>query len=452
MDLMQAKAQYYLIVGMGATGLSIARFLRSGEKKFHFYDTRPNPSSAHEIASEFPESQQFFVDISDQYLFGAEEIYLSPGVSREHPTIIKALKKGKSVVGDVELFLREASAPVIGITGSNGKTTVTTMVGLALEKAGFEVAVGGNIGIPALSILRNSVDFYVLELSSFQLESMNNPGLFVACILNVSQDHMDRYHDFDEYVSAKQRIYGGAQQVVYNLDCRATYAEGYGEEDAVGFGFAKKNSRHKQCTYDAGKEILYLGEQELVSRHEIRVKGTHNIYNALALFAVCYAARVELNACRQVLNDFSGLPHRCEFIAQFNDLTFINDSKATNSGATKAAVEGLADEFSGIVLIAGGDAKGADFSDLAKTLRSCVRTMVLIGKDSAIIAEQTGKKVPSHFASSMNEAVSVAIEVALSGELILLSPACASLDMFENFEHRGNAFRHAVENAGGVLC
>lgn len=443
--------QYSLIVGMGATGFSIARFLDKKGERFEFFDTRAPSIFVEKFDSAFPSAKKHFVSLNDDVILNSNEIYLSPGVSRSESIVTKAIKSGKSVVGDIELFLREVEKPVIGITGSNGKSTVTTLVALAAEHANIDVAVGGNIGTPALDLLNQEAELYVLELSSFQLESTYSPTLAVACNLNISVDHMDRYDTLNEYVMAKQRIFNGAKHAIYALDDPLTIPTKVDNQKRYGFGLNLGNDvDEKQFVFCPESGFLKTGEYKLISKEDINIKGIHNIKNALALFAIADAAGIDVSACRSVLKSFGGLPHRCEVVLEEKAITYINDSKATNVGATQAAIQGLAPEFGSIVLIAGGDGKGADFSDLTKSINQSVRVLVLIGVDAPEIAANINSFVDIINATDMQEAVRVARTKAFSGDVVLLSPACASLDMYDNFEERGADFIRCVKSEGGV--
>ncbi|MFL0801751.1 MAG: UDP-N-acetylmuramoyl-L-alanine--D-glutamate ligase [Agarilytica sp.] len=439
---------------MGATGFSIAQFLASKGQAFHVFDTRSSSSMLEKFEESFPESQTFFGDIDQSLVLEAEEIYLSPGVSRNEEVISSAIAAGKSVVGDIDLFLREVECPVIGITGSNGKSTVTTLVGMAAENAHVNVGVGGNIGTPALELLKRPAELYVLELSSFQLESTPKPHLDVACNLNVSADHMDRYEDLNDYAAVKRGIYIGAKNAVYNFDdeltkpettlvASQTYAFGLGdlEESDLGAGAYR---------YSTDNGWLTCGSERLIHRDDIKVKGLHNVANALALFAIADAAKLKRDACVTTLKTFKGLSHRCEYITEKAGVTYINDSKATNVGAAVAAIEGLAPEFGGIVLIAGGQGKGAEFDALGSCVEDHVRLVVLLGEDKDKIASTLSDNVEKIFAESMDEAVEICKAKAKIGELVLLSPACASFDMFSSFGNRGDVFRNAVLKGGAL--
>ncbi len=450
MNQLIATDKYSLIVGMGATGLSIARYLHAQQQRFCLFDTRASSTLTATFSERFPEAPQYFGTIDEAVLNGAQQVLLSPGVSREEPIIASALAQNIPVIGDIELFLRAVNKPVIGITGSNGKSTVTTMVGQAAEKSGYQVAVGGNIGIPALDLLQqDSADLYVLELSSFQLESTLKPTLDVACILNVSPDHMDRYRSIAQYLMAKQKIYWGAKNVVYSLDDRLSQPPVANNVQRYGFGLAPSiEKQEKQFYFSADDGHLMADDQVLMHKDEIKMAGSHNLSNALALFAIADAANIQTQACVGVLKTFPGLAHRCQWVSEHNGLTYINDSKATNVGAAQAAILGLAPEYSGLVLIAGGDGKGAEFTELAKSINAHVRAVILIGKDAPNIAQGIDAHVQLFTEQSLQAAVEKAHAIGQQGEAVLLSPACASFDMFSSFEDRGQQFIDAV---GGLI-
>ncbi len=450
MSDIEQQNQYSLVVGMGATGFSIANFLQKKGKKFQLYDTRTRSLFAEKFDSAFPDVIKHFASIDENIIANVDEIYLSPGVSRSEPFIDYAIKHGKSVVGDIELFLREVEKPVVGITGSNGKSTVTTLVALVAEKANMNFAVGGNIGTPALDLLDSNAEFYVLELSSFQLESTLNPKLSIACNLNVSMDHMDRYDTFCQYVMAKQRIFEGANHVVYALDDPNTVPPANAGQKRSGFGLnVGSEDGEKQFVFCPESGLLKVGQRELMAKNDITIKGVHNVKNALALFAIADAAGIDLTLCVDVLKSFNGLPHRCEVISEEQSVTYINDSKATNVGAAQAAIHGLAPEFNSVLLIAGGDGKGADFSDLAESINQNVRVLIVIGEDAINIAAKVNSKIEIYVAGDMQGALRIASEEAKAGDVVLLSPACASFDMYDNFEQRGLDFANCVRRLGG---
>lgn len=440
-----ATNRFALIVGLGVTGFSVARYLASQGRAFAVADKAPKEESIERFHREFPNVRLIVGELDYQYWQGVTEIILSPGVPRKHPAIVAALADGVEVVGDIELFVRQARAPIVAITGSNGKTTVTTLVGEMAKAAGVAVKVGGNLGTPALDLLDEAAELYVLELSSFQLESTFSLKAAAATVLNISPDHMDRYDNLADYHRTKQRIYMHAAHLVINRDDPLTHpplAQGAqitrfttGEPDLKDFGL------HHQD----GERFLAHGLRPLIATDELKIRGAHNFANALAALALGRAVGLSEKAMLATLREFSGLPHRCQWVAQKNGIDFINDSKATNIGATEAALKGLATGRANIVLVAGGDGKGADFSSLAELIKNNVKAVTLIGKDAGKIADVCGHLVPTARCASLAEAVEKAQSYASPGDIVLLSPACASLDMFKNYEDRGEQFRVIAE-------
>ncbi|WP_185235846.1 UDP-N-acetylmuramoyl-L-alanine--D-glutamate ligase [Teredinibacter franksiae] len=449
MNELIATDKQVVIFGLGVTGLSVVRYLLAEKKSFVVIDTRENPPGKAELRSIAPEVKGYFGEVSAEVrkiIVAASEVVLSPGVPREHQEIQIALEAGVSVVGDIELFLRAVKAPVIGITGSNGKTTVTTMMGLAAEKDGKNARVAGNIGTPALDVLGESVELYILELSSFQLESIARPNFTVACLLNVSEDHMDRYDSLQRYCMAKQRIFQSANNVVYNLEDKLTQPPVIENVTRFGFGLREFHEQgERKYWYSEKGGMLYAESNAVLSTSQVQLVGQHNVANILAVFAMSDAIGVSREAVIEMLKTFPGLPHRCQKVAEKYGLVFVNDSKATNVGATESAIAGLARDYSSITLIAGGEGKGADFSALAKVIDERVDLLILIGRDGALIAEGVTDKSRVLFASSLDEAVELAVKTSRKGSLVLLSPACASFDMFKSFEDRGEQFITAVE-------
>ena len=450
MNSLIATDKYYIVVGTGVTGQSVARYLQSIGKRFSFFDTRANPSGLDDCRAHFADVPIYLQSIDHSILCGAEEIILSPGVSREQPDIAAAIAAGVPVVGDISVFLRENMArknpaKVVGVTGSNGKTTVTTLLGMAAQRDGLTVAVGGNIGTPALDLLEKNAALVVLELSSFQLESISKASLDVACVLNVSEDHMDRYDSFVQYAMTKQRIYFAAKQVVYNIDEPLTIPPVVEKTRRVGFGYSSnKEESEKKYTLDPQTGAIYCGAEKLIDRMQIKLQGSHNLLNASALFALCDAAGIRQQALIDVLGRFAGLPHRCEWVAKKQGVTYVNDSKATNVGAAVAALKGFADHQGRIVLIAGGDSKDASFDVFGQTVDSYVKHLVLLGRDAKKIASAVTDQARISFVSSLEEGVALAADKATADDIVLLSPACASLDMFSGYEQRGEVFRSAV--------
>lgn len=445
MQQLIATNKQTVVVGLGLTGLSVARYLLSKNRLFSVMDNRVNPPGLEELKQLHPGINVISGRFDREMLCRADEIILSPGVPREQAEIQAALSAGVAVIGDIELFLREVSAPVVGITGSNGKTTVTTLVGTVAERAGFKTAVGGNIGTPALDLINAETDLYVLELSSFQLESVSTPNLAAACVLNVSEDHMDRYDSLWRYCQAKQKIFWGAKKVIYNLDDKLTVPPVANGVARYGFSLGKpveENEEHYY--YDGRSKLLYAADVAVINADMLKIKGLHNVANVLAVFAICDAIGVDRKITAEVITEFNGIKHRCQWVGEKNGVTFINDSKATNVGASCAAITGLKDEYQPIHLIAGGDGKGADFSALGKAIDAYVSVLILLGRDAEKIAQVVSKKVAITKVSDMKDAVTVAANSCPPGGLVLLSPACASLDMYSNYEERGQQFIDAA--------
>ncbi len=433
------------VVGLGKTGLSCINYLSQQNVRVIGMDTRLQPPVLAELQANFPDIKLFLGGIDNQILNTVDEIVLSPGISLKEPEIAAQIKRGIPVVGDIELFVRAATAPIIAITGSNGKSTVTTLVGDMAKIAGLNVKVGGNLGTPVLEFLSlEQPDLYVLELSSFQLETTFSLQAAAAVLLNISPDHMDRYNNLDEYTAAKMRIYDNCKGAVVNRD--EPYYEG--KQPIYSFGL----SVPKDGQFGVLNNYLAYGTEKLLSIAELRIKGQHQVANALAALALGTAVDLPMPAMLQALREFSGLPHRCEWVVNIDGVDWYNDSKGTNVGATDAAIKGLGQSIDGkIILIAGGMGKGADFSDLAKAVAEYVRSVILIGEDAdAIAIALDSSKYMSlrakrsnpviKYADSMQQAVTLAKKSARSGDIVLLSPACASFDMFDNFEHRGKVF------------
>jgi UDP-N-acetylmuramoylalanine--D-glutamate ligase len=440
---MIASSNFPLIVGLGSTGLSCARYYQRKGVPFAVIDSRDQPPGLAALQAECPLAQVVLGELDQQSLLQADCLIVSPGVALSQPSVAAAIEQGVPVYGDIDLFVQEAKAPVIGITGSNGKSTVTELLGRMAKRAGMKVAVGGNLGPPALDLLDDSVELYVLELSSFQLERAGRLDLTLACVLNMSADHLDRHGDMQEYHRAKHRIFSGCQGLVCNRDDLLTrplqadllpvWEFGLGEPDLNGFGIRAV----------AGEEWLCQGVQSLLPVRELRLVGRHNAANALAALALGSALEIPLQKMLEELRDFSGLPHRSQWIAEVNGVRYINDSKATNPGATGAALAGLAADAP-LILIAGGQGKGADFSGLCESIVASCKALVVIGEDAHLLQALILQRLPVVSCADMGEAVRRAAELASPGDTVLLSPACASFDMFGGFAERGESFVNAV--------
>lgn len=438
-----------VIVGLGLTGLSVARYLKQQGQAFAMVDSRQNPPQLQAFYDEFDGVSVELGPLNTETLCAASEIILSPGIALAEPAIKFATEAGIPVIGDIELFARAATAPIVAITGANAKSTVTTLVGLMAEKAGIKVGVGGNIGVPALELLADGGrDLYVLELSSFQLETTQKLGAKVATILNISADHMDRYQGLPQYHAAKQRVYFGAEHVVINRADPLTQPPLVDTVNRVSFGLNTPDFKQFGVIKGAGSEFLAWQFDELLATSELKIKGRHNIENTLAALALGHAVNIPMAAMLNALREFPGLPHRCQWLRSFDGVDYYNDSKGTNVGATLAAIDGLADSVNKLVLIAGGVAKGADFSGLAKAVASHCRGFILIGADAQQIASAMPESITPIFADDLAAAVDSACALAESGDAVLLSPACASFDMFSGFEERGEFFSEKVMSLG----
>ncbi|MGM0570329.1 UDP-N-acetylmuramoyl-L-alanine--D-glutamate ligase [Marinobacter sp.] len=433
-----------LVVGLGKTGLSCVRYLTGLGREVAVADSRPRPPGLEQLQQQWPEVEVRTGDFEPDWFSGFNELVVSPGIAVSEPAIAAAAKRGALVRGDIDLFAEAADAPIIAITGSNGKTTVTTLVGELALACGVKAAVGGNIGTPALDLLGEKPDVFILELSSFQLETTHELNAEVATVLNVSDDHMDRYPSKMAYYQAKQRIFRGARNAVVNLDDALSTPMARDTLNFICYGFYRVNPETFSTREDDEGLWITWGLDNLLNTRELKLAGLHNISNVMAALALGRAAGWPLDTMARAACEFRGLPHRCEPVGMVNGVEFINDSKGTNVGATVAALDSLAPGCERIVLIAGGDGKGADFSPLARPVAEHCRAVVLIGQDADRIAEALAGAVPVERGDSMTNAVELAARAAHKGDRVLLSPACASFDMFSGYEDRGNRFRQAV--------
>ena len=434
-----------LIVGLGKTGLSCVRYLSGQGREIAVADSRLQPPGLDELKAGWPDVPVYLGEFDEDLCAGFNELVVSPGISIAEPAIAGAAARGARIRGDIDLFADAADAPIIAITGSNGKTTVTTLVGEMARAAGRNVQVGGNIGTPALDLLDQGADLYVLELSSFQLETTEELGALAATVLNVSDDHMDRYPDKMAYFQAKQRIYRGCKNAIVNLDDALSTPMARDTLRFLCFGFNRVNPETFSTRDDDQGTWITWGLDNLLLASELQLMGRHNISNVMAALALGHAAGLAMEPMLEVARSFRGLPHRCEFVRNLNGVDYINDSKGTNVGATVAAIESLVPDSGKVILIAGGDGKGADFQPLAEPVAACCRALVLIGRDAGKISEAVGVSVPQYRATSLQEAVSLARQAAEPGDRVLLSPACASFDMFRDYNDRGEQFRALVE-------
>jgi UDP-N-acetylmuramoylalanine--D-glutamate ligase len=430
-----------LVMGLGKTGLSVARYLKRNDANAIFFDTRDEPPGLEELKELFPDAN---VRLGNDALpRDTQRIIVSPGIPDGHPLLAKARKKNIEIVSDIELFARDARRPFAAITGSNGKSTVTTLVHLMCKADGRKSLAGGNLGEPALDLLAvDDPDLYVLELSSFQLQRTARLPAAVALLLNVSPDHLDWHASEEQYREAKYRVFDEAEAaVVSRADEMASQRAAHCGR-VVSFGLDAPAEDQYGIRDEEGVRYLARGDVLLLSVRELALYGVHNQLNALAALAAGELLGLDCAAMLQVLVEFPGLPHRMQFVARIGAVDYINDSKATNVAAAVASinsVEGM------LVLIAGGDGKGGDFSELAVAVEGKLRGAVLIGRDAEKIAHALDTVMPVHFAENMESAVHMAASCAESEDTVLLAPACASLDQYDNYMARGAAFISAVE-------
>lgn len=433
-----------LIIGLGQTGLSCARFLADRALSVAVMDTREQPPALTTLQQDYPQVLIKTGALELDWMLKADLIILSPGVDPRLPEIRAAREAGIEMVGDIELFARYADAPVVAITGSNGKSTVTTLLALMAQLAGKNTRTGGNLGTPALDLLEETApDFYILELSSFQLETVCSLNAFAAVVLNVSPDHLDRYDSVEDYQRAKQKIFNGDGVMVINRDDPIVSAMADGSRIQIGFSLHQTEGVDFGLLQKDGETWLAEGNEPLLAASQMKMVGTHNLANALAALALGSAMALPMSAMLTALQAFKGLPHRCRLVRELDGVRWFNDSKATNIGACVAAIEGLAGNGP-IVLIAGGVGKDQNFSELTQTLKKAVRAVVLMGEDADKIAAIVPPGVETRLAVDLNDAVSQARQAAQQGDSVLLSPACASFDMFSGYVERGDKFEQAV--------
>ncbi|MDP0371766.1 UDP-N-acetylmuramoyl-L-alanine--D-glutamate ligase [Glaesserella parasuis] len=430
----QYQGKTITIIGLGTTGLSCVEFFADKQAQVRVIDTRANPAGVDKLSRDIPLHTG---SLNLEWLLSSDLIVISPGLALATPEIQQAIQAGVEVVGDIELFCREAKAPIIAITGANGKSTVTTLTTEMAKQAGIKVGMGGNIGVPALSLLKSNYELYVLELSSFQLETTYSLKAKAATILNISEDHMDRYNNsVEEYRAAKLRIYQNAENIIVNGEDPLTYPT-----QAVR---SLKKFAEKDAEYTACNGELYSGDEAVIAINELKITGRHNVMNALASMALAEAAGVARSGIVKALQSYSGLDHRFQLVPTNDGVRWINDSKATNVGSTVAALNGLQVEGT-LYLLLGGDGKDADFSELKPFINQPNTVCYCFGKDGAELTALTQNSV---LVETMTQAVAQVRLLLKSGDMVLLSPACASLDQFKNFEERGRQF---VALAQGVI-
>lgn len=432
-----------IVVGLGYTGLSCVPYLRGTGYDVVVCDSRTDPPLAAALAALDATVPLYAGPFSPRLLAEADLLVISPGVSMKDPAIRSAVANNVPIVGDIELFARVCAAPIIAITGANGKSTVTSLVGEMLRACGRTVEVAGNIGVPVLSLLdRSAPDFYVLELSSFQLETTSSLNAQAATVLNISPDHMDRYTDLDEYAHAKVRVFAGSGRMVINRDDAWVAAMARSGRDVVTFGLDRPIGHDLGIVHNGSDTWLMQGKQPLMPAADVPLPGLHNVANVLAAFALATAVSRDTAAMAAAVRRFRGLAHRTTVVGVAHGVTWIDDSKGTNVGATMAAMAGLPGP---IVLIAGGEGKGADFRALRAVVGTKARAVIVIGRDGPQIAAALAGCCPVVAAADLPSAVAQARTLAQEGDSVLLSPACASFDMFRDYAHRGEVFADAVQ-------
>jgi len=449
-----------LIVGMGGTGLSCARYLKKRNCPFAIADSRQAPAALESVKKEFETSRIITGEFDYEVFNNYKQIIISPGISVRSEIFTLLQAQGCLIIGDIELFTQVVEKPVIAITGSNGKSTVTTLVEKIAQDCGIKAIAGGNLGIPALDLLETQSDLYILELSSFQLETTYSLKTIAATVLNISEDHMDRYTDLEDYRQVKERIYNNTENAIINPQEKITFERLKQQIDTeefsmILFGEALSSAQELKCEFELlDGDILTQANKKILQTKEIKLKGKYNYLNVLAALALLKPLHLDLEQQIRSIKDYSGLPHRCEWVDSVNGIDFYNDSKGTNTGATIAAINGfevkdsLEHDKRTVILIAGGVGKDADFKELGEVIKKKIKFTILLGidaqqiKTSAINAGAVNDEFYS--VSSMHDAVATAKGLAKSGDVILFSPACASFDMYQNYMKRGDDFKKNV--------
>ncbi len=439
---MSTQAPYAVIAGIGLTGLSCARYLHAHGWRLAATDTRAAPPQLPELARLDASIPVRLGGLDPALLEDALCVVVSPGLPLAGPFFDAARRRGLEIVGDIELFARAAQAPVVGITGTNGKSTVTTLLARMAQRAGLKVRAGGNLGPPALELLDASAELYVLELSSYQLETARTLHCRAATVLNVTPDHLDRYPSLASYAAAKARIFARCDTAVINLDDPLVAAMPHAAPRTLGFSLRASVGADYALAMHAQQWWLMHAAEPLLPVAQLKIRGAHNAANALAALALGDALNLPRAAMLAELTEFAGLPHRSQWVAAVNGVTYIDDSKGTNVGATLAAVAGMPGP---LVMIAGGEGKNQDFSPLAAAFRGKVRHSVLIGRDAPRLACALAGVCTLEICTTLPQAVQAAAHAAHPGDTVLLSPACASLDMFSDYAQRGRVFAQAVQ-------
>ena len=431
-----------VVAGLGISGVSAVNFLHEKGYRVAVTDSRAIPPGHDQIPADV---QTSFGQFDQDLLLSAEEIIISPGLDPKLPEIQAAIAKGIPVISEIQVLRRATDKPIVAITGSNAKSTVTTLIGLMAENAGKKVAVGGNLGRPALDLTKDDPELYILELSSFQLETTSNLNAEVAVVLNLSEDHLDRHGDMMGYHTAKHRIFQGVKKVVHNRDDSLTRPLVPDATPMQSFGLnAPDMNQYGVLRETDGTMWLARGRERLLKSSDMYIQGTHNVANALACLALGEAIDLPLDSMLETLKTFKGLEHRCEFVKDVNGVRYYNDSKGTNIGATLAALDGLGAAIEvqqgKVAIILGGQGKGQDFTALRESLSKFAKVAVLIGEDCPVIEKAIEGTTTLLHAESLAEAVALCQQNTQPNDVVLLSPACASFDMFSGYPQRGHQF------------
>ncbi len=450
------SSTHYVVVGLGLTGISCIRYLVLNGKSVSVVDSRAEPPGLETLLEEFANINVTVGSLNEDVLRTADYLIVSPGVSLQEPAIAKAIAAGAHILSDVDLFCRSVElanrigdqrpdAKIAAITGSNGKSTVASLLHAMVIRDGIPSSLCGNIGVPVLDVVDKNSSVFVVELSSFQLERSSELRTSVATVLNVSADHMDRYASLEEYRASKLSIYKNCDAIVFNREDLLTKPVLSHDAKTVSFGFDSPTDNNYGLIEHDGADWIACGDVALIDAAALRLPGRHNLLNAMAALAMGDVLGLARDAMLEELLVFAGLPHRCEWVADINGVAYINDSKGTNTGATQAAINGLAKaKQKSIVLIAGGIGKDADFSELCESVSRAVKVAILFGQDASEIQAALESSTTIELASDLGNAVETAYRYAQAGDTVLFSPACASFDMFKSFEHRGLVYCESV--------
>lgn len=442
-----ATPDQVLVLGMGITGLSCVRFLYQRGAKLVVMDDRTAPPHLEQIRQLYPDITVSTGGFDARLLAQVHSLVVSPGIDLRDPFIQNAKTQGKIILGDIELFARHVNAPVVAITGSNGKSTVTTLVGQMAQQDGKTVRVGGNLGTAALDLLGEPApDFYVLELSSFQLDTTDSLTAHAAVVLNLSEDHLDRYTHAQEYYRSKLRVYRGCRHAIVNLDDAWLKQQSLGVAAPIYFSLNPDTAVPYSVASYRGQDHLWIKGQAYLPCEQIAIKGAHNIANSLAAVALAHTMGVSDQAIQATLRTFKGLAHRCQLVRIHREVSWFNDSKGTNVGASIAAIEGMAKltQYRRVWLIAGGVGKGQDFKPLVAVAQRYLHGVILLGQAAEEISQVLNDALPVWRVTGMAEAVQKVADLAQPQDAVLLSPACASFDQYRNYQERGEHFTQLV--------